>query len=57
VEPTSEVYAGMVVAESSRADDMDINITKDKQLTNMRAASTQLCWPNASKEAFFGRVP
>jgi GTP-binding protein len=40
VEPTSEVYAGMVVGENSRADDMDINITKEKQLTNMRAAST-----------------
>ena len=39
VEPTSEVYAGMVVGENSRADDMDINITKEKQLTNMRAAS------------------
>jgi GTP-binding protein len=34
-----EVYAGMVVGENSRADDMDINITKEKQLTNMRAAS------------------
>ncbi len=39
VEPTSEVYAGMVVGENSRADDMEVNITKEKQLTNMRAAS------------------
>ena len=39
VEPTSEVYCGMVVGENSRADDMDVNITKEKQLTNMRAAS------------------
>ena len=39
VEPTSEVYAGMVVGENSRQEDMDINITKEKQLTNMRAAS------------------
>lgn len=39
VEPTSEVYEGMVVGENSRADDMDVNITKEKKLTNMRAAS------------------
>jgi GTP-binding protein len=39
VEPTSEVYGGMVVGENSRADDMEVNITKEKQLTNMRAAS------------------
>ncbi|MDQ1555892.1 MAG: GTP-binding protein, partial [Actinomycetota bacterium] len=35
VEPTQEVYEGMVVGENSRADDMDVNITKEKQLTNM----------------------
>lgn len=39
VEPASEVYAGMVVGENSRSDDMEVNITKEKQLTNMRAAS------------------
>ena len=39
IEPASEVYAGMVVGENSRADDMEVNITKEKQLTNMRAAS------------------
>ncbi len=39
VEPTSEVYQGQVVGENSRADDMEINITKEKKLTNMRAAS------------------
>ena len=38
VDPTTEVYAGMVVGENSRADDMEVNITKEKQLTNMRAA-------------------
>ncbi len=40
VEPTSEVYEGQIVGENSRADDMDINITKEKKLTNMRAASS-----------------
>ncbi|WP_114855840.1 translational GTPase TypA [Brachybacterium sp. YJGR34] len=39
VEPTSEVYAGQVVGENSRNEDMDVNITKEKKLTNMRAAS------------------
>ncbi|WP_329102213.1 translational GTPase TypA [Micromonospora sp. NBC_01699] len=40
VEPTSEVYEGMLVGENSRADDMDVNITKEKKLTNMRASSS-----------------
>ncbi|MCE7082141.1 translational GTPase TypA [Streptomyces sp. ST2-7A] len=39
VEPGTEVYEGMIVGENSRADDMDVNITKEKKLTNMRAAS------------------
>ncbi|WP_193104266.1 translational GTPase TypA [Brachybacterium sp. FME24] len=40
VEPTSEVYAGQIVGENSRNEDMDVNITKEKKLTNMRAASS-----------------
>jgi GTP-binding protein len=40
VQPTSEVYEGQIVGENSRADDMDVNITKEKKLTNMRAASS-----------------
>ncbi|MCG8656037.1 translational GTPase TypA [Yimella sp. NH-Cas1] len=39
VEPGTEVYEGMIVGENSRADDMDINITKEKKLTNVRASS------------------
>ncbi|GHD03867.1 translational GTPase TypA [Zhihengliuella salsuginis] len=39
VKPTSEVYEGMIVGENSRADDMDVNITKEKKLTNMRSAA------------------
>ncbi|MBO3662302.1 translational GTPase TypA [Microbacterium stercoris] len=39
VRPTEEVYEGMVVGENSRADDMDVNITKEKKLTNMRSAN------------------
>ncbi len=39
VEPTTEVYEGMIVGENSRADDLDVNITKEKKLTNMRSST------------------
>jgi GTP-binding protein len=39
IEPGTEVYEGMLVGENSRSDDMDVNITKEKKLTNMRAAA------------------
>ncbi|ACY96692.1 MULTISPECIES: translational GTPase TypA [Thermomonospora] len=39
VGPGTEVYEGMVVGENSRADDMDVNITKEKKLTNMRSST------------------
>ena len=39
VQPTAEVYEGMVIGENSRADDMDVNITKEKKLTNMRSST------------------
>ncbi|MCX5278883.1 translational GTPase TypA [Streptomyces sp. NBC_00198] len=38
-DPGTEVYEGMIVGENSRADDMDVNITKEKKLTNMRSAA------------------
>jgi GTP-binding protein len=37
VEPATEVYEGMIVGENSRADDMDVNITKEKKQTNVRS--------------------
>ncbi|MET3860339.1 GTP-binding protein [Dietzia sp. 2505] len=40
IEPGSEVYEGVVVGENPRSEDMDVNITKEKKLTNMRAASS-----------------
>ncbi|MFC4999794.1 translational GTPase TypA [Dactylosporangium cerinum] len=40
IEPTTEVYEGMIVGENSRADDMDVNITKEKKLTNMRSSAS-----------------
>ena len=51
VAPGDEVYEGMIVGENSRDNDMDVNITKEKKLTNMRAstdeASVQLVPPRA----------
>ncbi|MDQ0599171.1 GTP-binding protein [Streptomyces canus] len=38
-DPGTEVYEGMIVGENSRSDDMDVNITKEKKLTNMRSSS------------------
>jgi GTP-binding protein len=37
-----EVYEGMIIGENSRADDLDVNPTKAKQQTNMRAASADV---------------
>src|SRR5690606_28393415 len=39
VGPQAEVYSGMIVGENSRDEDLEVNITKEKKLTNMRAAS------------------
>ncbi|MEU8924482.1 translational GTPase TypA [Kitasatospora sp. NPDC048545] len=41
-EPGTEVYEGMIVGENSRADDMDVNITKEKKLTNMRSSNADV---------------
>lgn len=39
VEPGTEVYSGMIVGEHSRENDLTVNITKAKQLTNVRSAT------------------
>lgn len=39
VEPGTDTYEGMVVGQNNRDEDMDVNVTKEKKLTNMRAAS------------------
>ena len=39
VSPGDPVYEGMLVGENSRSEDMDVNVTREKKLTNMRAAS------------------
>jgi GTP-binding protein len=39
IEPQTQVYEGMIIGENSRASDMDVNITKEKKQTNMRAST------------------
>ncbi|HYF27247.1 MAG TPA: translational GTPase TypA, partial [Baekduia sp.] len=39
VEPGDEVYEGMVVGENARADDLDVNIVREKHLTNIRSST------------------
>jgi GTP-binding protein len=40
IEPGVAVYEGMIVGENSRAGDMEVNVTKGKKLTNMRASGS-----------------
>ena len=40
VSPTDPVYAGMIVGENARPGDMDVNVCKEKKLTNMRTTSS-----------------
>jgi GTP-binding protein len=42
VDPGTEVYEGMVVGENSRSDDMDVNITREKKMTNVRSNADEL---------------
>ncbi|MGA8045601.1 MAG: translational GTPase TypA [Dermatophilaceae bacterium] len=42
IPPGTEVYEGMIVGENSRADDMDVNITKEKKLTNVRSSTADV---------------
>jgi GTP-binding protein len=39
ISPGTEVYEGMIVGENARQNDLDVNIVKEKKLTNMRASS------------------
>ena len=40
LEPGAEVYEGMIVGENARSRDLDVNIVKEKKLTNMRASGS-----------------
>jgi len=39
IEPQTTVYEGMIIGENSRQNDMDVNVTKEKKQTNMRAST------------------
>jgi GTP-binding protein len=39
IEPQTQVYEGMIVGENSRPNDLDVNVTKEKKQTNMRAST------------------
>jgi GTP-binding protein len=39
IEPGTEVYEGMIIGENARSSDMDVNVTKEKKQTNMRAST------------------
>jgi GTP-binding protein len=39
IKENTPVYAGMIIGENSRDNDLDVNVTKEKKLTNMRAAN------------------
>ena len=41
ISPGAQVYEGMIVGENSRPGDIDVNITKEKKLTNMRASTAE----------------
>lgn len=41
ISPTEEVYEGMIIGENSRGDDMDVNPTKEKKLTNVRSSTAE----------------
>jgi len=41
VAPEAEVYEGMIVGDNARAEDLDVNATKEKKLTNVRSASAE----------------
>jgi GTP-binding protein TypA/BipA len=45
VGPGTQVFEGMIVGENSRSDDMDVNPTKEKKLTNMRQSSGDVLVP------------
>ncbi len=45
VGPGTEVYEGMIVGENARSDDMDVNPTKEKKLTNMRQSTGDVLVP------------
>ena len=42
VGPGEEVYEGMIIGENARSEDLDVNPTKEKHLTNMRSSTSDV---------------
>ncbi len=42
IDPATPVYEGMIIGLNSRKDDMEVNVTKEKKLTNMRASNSDI---------------
>jgi GTP-binding protein len=42
IRPTSEVYEGMIIGENARDNDLNVNIVREKKLTNMRSANAEI---------------
>jgi len=42
VKPTTEVYEGMVIGERNREGDLDVNVCREKKLTNMRSSTSDV---------------
>ena len=42
IKPSTEVYAGMIIGSNSREDDVEINVTKEKKLTNIRSSNADI---------------
>jgi GTP-binding protein len=40
--PGEDVYEGMIVGENARAEDLDVNATREKHLTNMRSSTSEV---------------
>ncbi|MCL4848475.1 MAG: translational GTPase TypA [Acidobacteria bacterium] len=41
IEPATQVYEGMIIGENARPNDLDVNVTKEKKQTNMRASTAE----------------
>jgi GTP-binding protein len=52
VDPGEEIYAGQVIGEHTRGNDLEVNVTKGKKLTNMRASGTDDNGKIAPKKEF-----
>jgi GTP-binding protein len=55
VSPGTEVYEGMIVGENSRSDEMDVNICRERKVTNVRQSTADAAQPGAGPGVLFRR--